>query len=214
MTFRCRLAALALAGAGTSLAAVDLVERTAYVRLEALPRDFTYEVQSPNGTLTGDDSYGQHLALALGGRYSFAAAGSRQGALVGLELAVAQATIDPDGGRLGVEGRVLGGWGVALTRQWTVLGTVRASWMLDDIDLVASEDTAAYQARGSGWAVQPEVTVAWSPGGRWRIGLDVGWRVARNTYHGDDLDIDLEESGFVASIGFEYILSAAPRSLE
>jgi len=214
MSARHHLAALALAGAGASLAAVDLVERTAYVRLEALPRDFTYEVQSPNGTFSGDDSYGQHFALALGGRYSFAAAGSRQGALVGLELAVAQATIEPDGGRLGVEGRLVGGWGVALTRRWTVLGTVRGSWMLDRIELAGSDASDAYQARGSGWAVQPEATLAWSPGGPWRVGVDLGWRFARNRYSGDEIDLDLSESGFVASIGFEYIFSAAPRPLE
>ena len=213
MTVRPRHVVVTLLGSG-SLVAADLVERTAYVRLESLPRDFTFEVQSPNGTFSGDDSYGQHFALALGGRYSFAAAGSRQGALVGLELALAQATIEPSGGRLGVEGRAVAGWGVALSRHWTALGTVRGSWMVDDIELGGDDDVPTYQARGNGWAVQPEVTIAWSPGGRWRLAFDVGWRVARNTYHGDEIDLGLEESGLVASFGFEYILSAAPRPLE
>lgn len=207
-----RLGALALLAAPA--AAADLVERAAYLRLESLPRDFAYDVTGPNGSFTGDDVYARHLALAVGGRYSFAAAGSRQGALVGVEVAVAEAVIDPDGGRLGVEGRLVGGWGVALNRHWTVLGTVRGSWMLDSIELAGSDAFDSYSARGTGWAVQPEVTLAWSPGGRWRIGLDVGWRVARNQYQGDGLDLGLEESGFVASVGFEYVLSAAPRPLE
>jgi len=44
--------------------------------------------------------------------------------------------------------------------------------------------------------------------------VDAGWRVARTTYQGDSLDLELREGGFIASIGFEYLLSAAPRPLE
>lgn len=205
---------LMLGLAGSALTAADLVERTAYLRIEALPQDFAYTIDAPNGEFTGDDSYGRHLALALGGRYSFSAAGSRHGALLGAEVALAEAEIDPDGSRLGVEGRVVAGWGFALSRQWTVLGTLRGSWMLDRIELAGTDAFDTWTARGDGWAVQPEATLAWSPGGRWRFAADLGWRVARNEYEADRVDLELRESGFVASIGFEYLLSAAPRPLE
>lgn len=205
------LVALCLAGGAV---ASELVDRDLILRLEGLPTAFTYQVDGPSGSSSGEDSFGMMLALAAGGRYSFAPAGQRHGPLLGFEGAILSGQLKPRGGLEGVEARVMAGYACALGNRWTADLCARFGVGYSRMTLEDQQAFGSLTVTGPMLSWSTEVGLHWQASEDWRLGLSVGYRDTTYALRGSGIDLGIDSAGLTWALGIEYALSQAPSALE
>jgi hypothetical protein len=199
--------------AGPLLHAVELVERDAVVRLEIPPGGYEYAVDGANGGFTGTGSYGSRFVLAGLVRRSFADPGDRTGLTGVIGPAVGWAAL-PAGSRTWAELRGSLGLGVQLDPAWTMSLDAQVAVGADRLQLDGDATVGSYSGYGAHVAGGPELRVAWSPMGTWRISASAGWRMERALTDDGATRITVRGSGPVFAIAWELPLSQAPGALE
>ena len=194
--------------------AADLVQRDLLLEVEAEPSEFSWSVDRDGTTLSGSDEFSRHAALVVGGRYSFASAGSSVGLLVGVDGVLGRADQTGAATLYWVEGRAAVGLAWAITRDLSFSALARGGLGLDRFDTPGTESYAGFQASGGHLSVTPEVALGWRPGSTWRWSLHAGWRWSKAALVGDHATMTIDQSGPMLGLSLTMLLSDVPPALE
>lgn len=199
----------------SSIPAAELVVRDLRAGLDLLPVDFGYSLADSTGTRTGNDVFDQHYGLSVGARYSLARIGESHGAVVGVDLGMAQATYAPADGAISsylVAGEL--GYAWALTDTWTLAGAGRLGLGLTRAQFDGSGSFASYAPQGPMAEYGARVGVLWSVTDQVVVDGHVGWRASVARLTADGRDLDLDTGGLLVSLGFAWRFTSSPWRLE
>jgi hypothetical protein len=210
------LAVFACVGMAIPLTAVDaeLVTRDLFVSLDSQPTDFTFTADGPVGSRSGDDAFDSGFGLSLGARWSFTTPGSSFGLVLGGDLGVTDYTYRNDAHNLAMGVRAIVGLGWAVTDRWELLLEPTVDYGLARFDFPASDAYPAYEATGSYFGYGLRLNAIHRFNDRLAVMAAAGWKHIANDLSGGDIDLEIDQEGFSASLGLLYRLSAAPARVE
>lgn len=192
----------------------ELVVRNLHADLELLPADFDYEIDDGVVNRSGSDSFDQVVGLAVGARYSFASTGDSHGFLVGGQVTVAQGAYGSVGHLTDYGVRAEGGYGYAISDDWTVNAVLRVGYAWATFDLTDNGQFSSASLSGSGLSYGASLGVDYQLTDRWQISASAGWLMTSFDLSGDGVDATIDRAGFCAGLGFLYRLSNQPSPLE
>ncbi|MBA3683704.1 MAG: outer membrane beta-barrel protein [Planctomycetes bacterium] len=211
-----RLPGLLIAACATSqLGAAELVVRDIGLGLQMQPSDFSYTVESPSVTTSGSDGFDSGYGIVVRGLYSFTGAGDRHGFLAGLGLGYAQYAYDQSGELVtyGIDGG--GGYGFAVTDQLHLSAMARLGLGVAHLELPDSGAFPAFSADGASLSYGVEFGIGYQITERLVIGADLGYRQDNYVLAGThDIDVTLDNTGFVGTLSVCWRLAVTPWRLE
>ena len=202
------------AAAGAGVHASELVQRDLTFTVGEVPTAFSYTATNANGSRTGSDAFSQNIGVAVGGRYSFSGPGDASGLVIGGALVANQATYQSLGHYTGYGLQLSGGYGWALSDNWSVGARALLGYGLATFDLQANSAFPAVSSSGSTYTYGAMVDVDYTVTEKLTVLLEVGYQATSASLSGSGVTLKLNERGFAAGLGIAWRFSAAPRPLE
>ena len=211
-----RRLSLVLLSSVAALPAVEteLVTRDLFVSLDSQPTDFNFTADGPVGQRSGKDAFESGLGLSLGGRWSFAAAGSSLGLVIGGDLDATSYRYQNNAENLTFGARLIIGGGWAITDRWELLLEPTFEFGHASFNFPATDAYPDFRASGLLFGYGLRLGAIHRFDDRWAVMGAIGWKRIENDLNGDDIDLTITQEGFSVSLGLLYRLSAAPTRVE
>ncbi len=199
----------------SSASAAELVVRDARLGLDLLPLDFNYELKDSTGTKSGQDVFGSHYGLLIGGRYSLARIGESHGAVIGFDLGTTRAAYAPANGTISayvVAGE--GGYGWAVTDTLVVSAAARLGVGVARASFDGTGSFASYSPSGPVGEYGLRAGLAWAVTDQVILDGGLGWRSSVARLTADDRDLAIDSSGLLVAFGLGWRFTSSPWRLE
>jgi hypothetical protein len=200
--------------AAAPLLGAELVVRDLSLGLELQPTSFTYKLKDATGTRSGNDSFSSGYGAFLGTRWSFAGPGDSGGFLIGGEITYDQFTYVNGGAYTTYGGRLLGGYGFALSDRWSLEGLVDAGAGAGSFNVKGRAAFSSYTATGLYYSYAARLGVSFAVTERLLIDADAGYRFNTSNLTAGSTKVTLTGSGLCAALGLRYRFSNSPAPLE
>ncbi|NRA39551.1 MAG: hypothetical protein HRU15_15525 [Planctomycetes bacterium] len=200
----------------THLMAAELVLRDIRITTESLPGDFDFTLNNSLQSTTGSGEFDSGLGITVGGMYGFTGAGDHSGYLVGAELTIGQYGFGSNGDYSTTGIRAYSGYGWQLTDSWYLLSEVYMGYGLATITFPTTTAFNSFEADGTNIEYGLRTGIGYAINDTWLISLNLGYGfgTAELDNSGNDVDLEIEQTGLSGMIGFTYRLSHMPRRLE
>jgi hypothetical protein len=210
------LSATVLACIGASCWSAELVMRDFDIALESMPSEFEYTLSDEAGERDGTDTFDSGYGLAIGGTYSFAGPGSTHGMLAKLDATYATYAYGGSGSMTTYGFRVGGGYGYAISDNWTIAGIVHAGAGLSNLELPGNELFSTFTADGIYLAYGANLVAGYAVTDHIIVKLSAGYLMTTQALSAKETDIDLtiDTTGLTASLGLTWRFSTYPWRLE
>ncbi len=195
-------------------AEAELVTRDLFVSFDTQPTDFSFTVDGPVGSRSGDDAFSSGLGLSLGGRWSLSSAGSNLGLVLGGDLDVTSYQYERSAENMTFGARLIIGGGWALSDRWELLLEPTVELGHAAFDFPATDSYPAYDTSGLLFGYGLRLGAIHRFNARWAVMGAVGWKRIENDLSGDGIDLTITQEGLSLSLGLLYRLSAAPARVE
>ena len=211
---RCALLLVCFLSTAVALPAAEVVIRDIRGAVLIRPTSFSFDLSGDNVDVTGDDAFESGTGFEIGGRYSFAKAGSSLGLVVGLDLASDSYTYsEGDGlGATGIRGNVGGAW--AFSDRWTLIAEAGFGYQIVEFSLPASANAPAFDVEGDGTLIDGRLSLWYRPFERWAFHAHLGYMTASTSLDGGGLEMEMDQDGLFAGIGMTWLFSTKPALLE
>jgi hypothetical protein len=214
MLLRRLLPAAVLLAAALPAGAAELVVRDLSLQAGLEPTSFSYTITDPSGNRSGSDAFSSGYGLALGGLYSFAGPGRSGGFLGGADLVAGEYGYQGGGSYVTYGGRLVGGYGYAVSDHWLAAGLVDAGGGIGNLTLSGSKAFSSYSASGIYYSYAARVLVTYAVTDHAVVGLTAGYRATTSNLSAGGTSFTLDGSGFCAALGLTWRFSNAPSPLE
>ena len=213
---RCFLPFLFLSSYGAAVTAADaeLVTRDLFISLDSQPTEFSFTAEGPVGSRSGDDAFDSGFGVSVGGRWSFAPAGSSLGLVLGGDLNATSYEYQNNAENMTFGARLIVGAGYAITDSLEFLLEPTLEYGYASFAFPETATYPTYDAKGTlfGYGLRLNTIYRWTD--RWAIMGAVGWKRISNDLSGSDIDLSIKQEGATFSLGLIYRLSAAPTRVE
>jgi hypothetical protein len=191
----------------------ELTLRDLQAQLILPPSRYSFQLDTPAGSRSGEDGYSTGTALALGGIYSLSRAGDAFG-LVGEADLVAAGYRGQDSHASTFGGRVAIGVGYAITDNWIAVTDFGYSYGISRFDAGASNGAPAVLASGTYAGEDLQVSVRYHLTREFAVEGLVGYQWDAHRLSGSGVDLHLDQNGAYAGIGVSWRFSSAPERIE
>ncbi len=208
------LASAVLLAAASGGGAAELVQRDLMLEVGEMPTSFTYSISGAGPSHSGSDSFSSDLGLVVGGRYSFARAGDSSSVVVGASLYAQQATYQSYGHETGYGLRLAGGYGWAVTDDWSLGGRLEVGYGLSTFDLQANHAFSGLSTTGATLSYLAGLDVDYGITDRLTSYIDLSYQRWSTNFSGGGVTLKMTTSGFAFALGLAYRFSYAPRRVD
>lgn len=192
----------------------ELVARDLFITLDSEPTAFTYTIDGPTGTRTGDDAFDSGLGLSVGLRWSFTPSGSPLGLVAGADLGATNYRYQDGAANLTTGARVVLGAGWAITDSLELLLEPTVEYGLARFNFPATASYPSLKATGTYVGFGLRANMLWQMSDEWALMGALGWKQLTDDLSGGGLDLKLVQSGPCISLGVLYRFSNAPTRIE
>ncbi len=213
---RCFLPFLFLSSYGAAVTAADaeLVTRDLFISLDSQPTEFSFTAEGPVGSRSGDDAFDSGFGVSVGGRWSFAPAGSSLGLVLGGDLNATSYEYQNNAENMTFGARLIVGAGYAVTDSLEFLLEPTLEYGYASFAFPETATYPTYDAKGTLFGYGLRLNTIYRCTDRWAVMGAVGWKRISNDLSGSDIDLSIQQEGATFSLGLIYRLSAAPTRVE
>jgi len=203
-----------LAAAPAAVPAAELIVRDIRGAVLVRAGDFDFELDSDTFDRSGSDSFESGTGLELGARYSWSAAGSSWGLVLGGDITADWYTYDEDQGlaMYGARGALGGGW--SPFDRWTFVLEAGVGAAVSELEIPETSGAAEFTADGTALFYDARLSCLYRVAQRWSVHAHVGYMQADHDLSGSGVDVTLDQSGVWAGLGVTWMFSGKPPRLE